>query len=186
MFHISVERYHEMIRTGVLTDDDRVELLENLLVFKMSKNPPHASSATRCRDAVADRTGHRFAYRVQDRITLDDGEPEPDVVAAKGPRSSYDQRHPIASDIILIIEVADTSLDRDRGVKFRSYSRAGIKQYWIVNLIDKVVEAYTDPTGPCPEPTYRQGSTIPIGASAAFTLDDGESVSVPVAELFGA
>ncbi len=186
MFHISVERYHEMIEAGVLTTDDRVELLENLLVFKMPKYPPHVSSTKRCFNSILRRLGTRHTYRSQDPITLPDGEPEPDGLVASGTDADYERRHPSATDAVLVIEVADSTLDRDRGVKFRSYARAGIKQYWIVNLIDRVVEAYTDPSGPCAEPTYRQGSTIPIGQSATFSLDDGQLVSVPVAELFGA
>ncbi|WP_228061655.1 Uma2 family endonuclease [[Phormidium] sp. LEGE 05292] len=83
----------------------------------------------------------------QEAIALFDSEPEPDVVVVRGDTRQYLDRHPGAEDIALVVEVSDTTLQRDRSLKKRIYARAGIPIYWIVNLLDRQIEEYTQPFG---------------------------------------
>src|SRR5262245_51036438 len=132
----SVPRYQRMIDSGILTPEDRVELLENYVVLKMPANPPHDGTI----QMVAKRLGRRvptgWDMRVQLSITLPDSQPEPDVAICRGDETAYLLRHPCPADIGLIVEVADSSLLRDQRDKTRIYARADIPIYWIINLVD--------------------------------------------------
>ncbi|MEP0792285.1 MULTISPECIES: Uma2 family endonuclease [Cyanophyceae] len=145
VWRLSVEQYHQMIRLGILSDDDPVELLDGWLVYKMPKNPPHRATTKLTRNALEAVIPEGWYVDTQEPITLADSEPEPDVVVVRGNTRDYLDRHPGASDIALIIEVADSTLERDRTSKQRLYARAGIPIYWIINLPEKQVEVYTEP-----------------------------------------
>ncbi len=145
VYRLTVEQYHAMIRAGVLTENDPVELLEGVLVFKMPKNPPHSYSTGVARKTIEAILPNGWTYRVQEPITLADGEPEPDGAVVQGSLGDYLRRHPSPAEIALVIEVADSTLSQDRGIKSRSYARAGIPVYWIVNLAERCVEVYTRP-----------------------------------------
>ena len=92
----------------------------------------------------------------QEPVTTTDSEPEPDVAVVRGDLDDYLDRHPGPHEVALVVEVADSTLRRDRGTKKRLYARAGIPVYWIANLIESRFEVYTDPTGPAEQPDYRQ------------------------------
>src|SRR5438132_6163993 len=130
VFRLSVEQYHAMIEAGVLTDDDPVELLEGVLVFRMPKNPPHRISIAKLERAIRPLLPSNASIQWQDPITLSDGEPEPDIAVIRGQAEDYPDCHPGPDDVYLVVEVADTTLARDRGIKLRSYARAGIAIYW--------------------------------------------------------
>ena len=142
-----------MIRLGILSDDDPVELLDGWLVYKMPKNPPHRATTKLTRNALEAVIPEGWYVDTQEPITLADSEPEPDVVVVRGNTRDYLDRHPGASDIALIIEVADSTLEREcpgdtlreRTSKQRLYARAGIPIYWIINLPEKQIEVYTEP-----------------------------------------
>jgi Uma2 family endonuclease len=168
VFRLTVDQYHTMINTGVLTDDDPVELLEGVLVFTMPKNPPHSFVVDAAADLIRRLIPRDWSYRQQEPITLDDGEPEPDGAVVRGSRHDYRTRHPGPRDIAMVIEVADTSISTDRSIKLRSYARASIPEYWIINLVDRCVEVYTKPDPGAPEPTYH-GKQI-RGANEAVLL----------------
>jgi Uma2 family endonuclease len=156
IWRLSVDQYHAMIHAGILTDDDPVELLEGWLVAKMPKNPPHRAVTRLIRQVLERLVPAEWYVDSQEPITTDDSEPEPDVVVVRGETRHYLDRHPGPHDVGLVIEVADTTLQRDRGFKKRLYARAGIPVYWIVNLSDNQCEVYTEPSGPEPQPDYRQ------------------------------
>ncbi|MEP0800089.1 Uma2 family endonuclease [Funiculus sociatus] len=152
VWRLSVEQYHQMIRLGILSDDDPVELLDGWLVYKMPKNPPHRATTKLTRNALEAVIPEGWYVDTQEPITLADSEPEPDVVVVRGNTRDYLDRHPGASDIALIIEVADSTLEREcpgdtlreRTSKQRLYARAGIPIYWIINLPEKQIEVYTE------------------------------------------
>jgi len=156
IWRLSVDQYHAMIHTGILTDDDPVELLEGWLVAKMPKNPPHRAVTRLLRQVLERLVPAEWYVDSQEPITTDDSEPEPDVVVVRGETRHYLDRHPGPNDVGLVIEVADTTLQRDRGFKKRLYARVGIPVYWIVNLSDNQCEVYTEPSGSGPQPDYRQ------------------------------
>jgi Uma2 family endonuclease len=163
----SVEQYERMTELGLLTSSDRVELLEGIIVDKMTQNPPHNAAIDYVRDQLAPLLPPEYRTREQKAVRLGSSEPEPDVVVVRGPAKRYARRHPGAADLFLVIEVADTSLADDRERKGRIYARARLPVYWIVNLRDAVVEVYTSPrAGKAPGYTTRQ--------------DYGRDESVPV------
>lgn len=141
----SVDRYEEMVRLGVLTENDRVELIRGEILEKMTIGPEHSACVKRLNRLLNTLFGSRVCLGVQDPIRLFDSEPEPDVSVARLSPDDYASGHPTAADLLLIIEVADSTLDFDRSQKLPIYAEAGIPEYWIVNLIDRQIEIYRGP-----------------------------------------
>jgi Uma2 family endonuclease len=156
IWRLSVDRYHEMIQVGILTEDDSVELLEGWLVSKMPKNPPHRVATRLTRNAMERIVPVGWYVDTQEPITTLDSEPEPDVMVVRGDTRQYIDHHPGPQDLALVVEIAETTLQRDRTLKKRVYAFAGISVYWIVNLIERQVEVYTIPSGVTEQPDYRQ------------------------------
>lgn len=168
LWQISVERYHEMLEAGLLTEDDRLELLEGYLVEKMTVNPPHAFVTETIREAITAIIPALFFASSQQPVTMSDSEPEPDVLVVKGKRRDFTQRHPMPEEVALLVEVADSTINQDKNWKKRIYGRAGIAVYWIVNLTERQIEVYTQPSGLTAQPTYhhmvtyRETDEIPV------------------------
>jgi Uma2 family endonuclease len=179
----SVSRYQRMIESGVLTPDDRVELLENYVVLKMPANPPHDGTIQVISKRVGRRLPAGWDYRVQSSIVLSDSQPEPDIAIVRGDETAYLSHHPTAADSGLIIEVADSSLLRDQRDKTRIYARAGIPVYWIVNLVDRRVEVYTQPSGPTAVPAYGAFQTFQPSDTVPLVLDGTTVGNVPATDL---
>src|SRR5215207_6369505 len=114
MAKFSVDDYHRMIETGILTPEDKVELLENYVVLKMPRNPPHDSTIQRLVRSLLPLLPPDWDCRIQSAVTLLDSEPEPDFVVARGSADTFDARHPGPVDLGLVVEVADSSLLRDQ------------------------------------------------------------------------
>src|SRR5207244_3112541 len=144
---LSVAQYHQMLAAGILNDGDPIELLEGWLVSQMTENPPHRLAAELVRVQLEGVVPSDWHVQSPHPVTTEDSEPEPDASVVRGKRRDYKSRHPAASDLGLMVEVADSSLELDRTTKQRIYARAKIPVYWIVNLIDRQVEVYTHPTG---------------------------------------
>jgi Uma2 family endonuclease len=143
----TVKQYERMTELGVLTSSDRVELLEGIIVDKMTQYPPHSVTVDLVREHLEPLLPPDYRIRDQKPARLVGSEPEPDLAIVRGPTRRYARRHPGAQDIFLVVEVADTSLADDRGRKGRIYARARLAAYWIVNLRDGIVEVYTNPRG---------------------------------------
>jgi Uma2 family endonuclease len=141
----TVDEYHAMIQAGILTQDDPYELIEGWLVPKMTRNAPHDLCVQRLQRLLMKLLPDEWLCFVQSAVTLTDGEPEPDIAVVRGPDEQYTARHPHGPDIELVVEVADSSLVRDRGAKLRSYARAHIPVYWIANLLADQIEVYSEP-----------------------------------------
>src|SRR5262249_14650847 len=152
----TVDEYHKMIETGILNDEDRVELLEGYVVEKMPRNPPHDVAIQRLNKRLTRLGLIGWEVRVQSAITLPDSEPEPDVTLARGDDHTFANRHPQPSELGALIEVADSTLARDRQDKSRIYARVKVPVYWIVNLVDSQIEVYTNPTGNDASAAYAQ------------------------------
>jgi Uma2 family endonuclease len=183
LWRLSVEKYHEMIEAGILVDDDPVELLEGLLMEKMSKNPAHVFAAQSTRLALERLTPAGWFINTQDPITTLESEPEPDVSVVRGGRREYLARHPFPQDLALVVEVSDSSLRRDHTMKQRVYARASVPAYWIVNLIDGRIEVYTDPTGPEEKPSYRQRNDYSPADEVPFLIEGREIGRIAVRDL---
>lgn len=182
IWRLSVAQYHEMIRTGILTADDPVELLAGWLVYKMPKNPPHRIATRLAQQALEAVVPAGWYVDAQEPITLIDSEPEPDVMIVRGDTRDYRDRHPGPEDVALIVE-ADSTLERDRGVKRMVYARAGIPVYWIINVLERVLEVYYDPSGPGEDADYRQRRVYELSDSVPLMIDALEVGSVAVRDL---
>lgn len=183
LFPLSVDQYHALIRSGKLTEADPVELLEGILVFKTPKNAPHATANGLVRRQIETWLPPGWHYRSQEPITLSDGEPEPDGAVVRGRIEDYAQRHPGPRDVALVIEIADTSLDRDRGIKLRSYARAGIPKYWIVNLLERQIEMNADPEPYSAEPAYRRVDIVTPGSMLTLVINGTACGDFPATSL---
>lgn len=185
LHRLSVADYHGMIDAGLLRSDSRVELIEGVLVEKpVTRNPPHSTALGKVQDALTSIAAARaLIVRVQDAITLDDSEPEPDVVLARGTRADYTSRHARPADVVLVVEVSDTTLRLDRGPRSRVYARARLPLYWIVNLPDDCVEVYGDPVGEADEATYQRQERYERGAEIVLHVDGDAIATVRVDDL---
>jgi Uma2 family endonuclease len=179
----SVARYQRMIETGVLTPDDKVELLENYVVLKMPRNPLHDSTIQRMLRPLMRSLPAAWDTRIRSAVALSDSQPEPDFALVRGSAADYENRHPGAADLGLIVEVADSSLLRDQRDKTRIYARAGIPCYWIVNLVDQRIEVYSQPSGPVAVPAYQSFQTYQPVDALPLVLDGVTIGTVPAADL---
>ncbi len=147
----TVDEYHRMIQVGLLTEDDRVELLEGWIVPKMPRNPPHDATVEIADETLRPHLPPGWSLRVQSAITLPDSEPEPDVAVVRGGARDYLSRHPGPADVGLLIEVSESSLNRDRDEKGRLFAQAGIPHYWIINWL--ISGSRSTPIRPAPPST---------------------------------
>ena len=141
----NVTEYYQMAKAGVLKPDDRVELLEGEIIKMSPIGSPHAACVARSSDALRRITKRATIIWVQNPVRLNDfSEPVPDIALLKPRKDFYAARHPTPADVLLIIEVADTTLLKDRNVKVPLYARAGIPETWLVNLPKQLIEVYSE------------------------------------------
>ena len=162
LYRMTVEEYE---RIGGLLDDHRVELIDGYLVRKMSKKPPHIWTVKSILKTLGGLLTSGWSWRKEDPIRIPDfDEPEPDVAIVRGSDDDYKDRIPEPSDVALVVEVAETTLDRDQGMKLLTYARGGIPTYWIVNIVERQVEVYSDPNraGYQSREDFKPGQEIPV------------------------
>ncbi len=143
IWRFSVADYHRLIDIGVLDENDRVELLEGWLVPKTSHGPLHDYTVELANERIRQALPSGWRLRVQSAITTGDSEPEPDLAIVRGDIRTAPRRHPLPTEIGLLMEVADTTLQNDRLRKAEIYGRAGILNYWIINLQDRQIECFS-------------------------------------------
>jgi Uma2 family endonuclease len=142
----TIEEYERMGQTGILGEDDRVELLGGEIVQMTPIGPVHAAVVDRLNRVLVQRLGDRAIVRVQNPVRVDShSEPQPDLVVARDRSDFYQLGHPTPDDILLAIEVADSSLAVDRAVKVPLYARAGIAEMWLVDLVARTVLVHRGP-----------------------------------------
>jgi Uma2 family endonuclease len=180
---LSVDEYHRTIGAGVFDEDERFELLEGRIVAKRTCNPPHAATIGMTSEALRSRLPAGWHVRVQCAMTTGDSEPEPDVALVRGIFRDYVGRHPGPADTALVVEVAASSLPEDCELKGRVYARAAIPVYWLVNLADRRIEVFTEPTGPDPSPAYRHRQDYSEGASVPLIVAGLDLGPIAVADL---
>lgn len=146
---VTVAEYRRMAEAGVLGPEPRVELLEGVLVEKMTKNPPHVIATDLIEDLLHRVVPAGFHVTMGNPLTIEesDSEPEPDAMVVRGQIRDYIGRRRTPADAALVIEVADTSYGLDRGQKWLTYAAAGVPVYWIVDLNRNRVEVHTEPAG---------------------------------------
>lgn len=138
---ISSAEYNRMVKLGFF-EDEQVELLDGILITVSPQGPAHNEAVDRLNERLLPALLGRARVRIQGAfVASENSQPEPDV--AIFPAGNYSDAHPTRA--LLVIEVSDPSLGKDRGIKKALYAAAGIPEYWIVNLEDRVVEVYTEP-----------------------------------------
>ena len=142
----TIEEYYAMADIGILRENDRTELLDGDLIVMPPIGDWHAASVDRFTNTLPPRLQGRAIVRVQNPTRLNDNsEPQPDVMLLRWRDDFYGGGHPGPADVLLLIEVADTSVDYDRSDKLSAYARAGIPEVWIATRQDRRIEAYTEP-----------------------------------------
>jgi Uma2 family endonuclease len=176
LFRMTVDQYERLVQTGLL-DGQQIELIDGLLVQKMGKNPPHSWTVEALREELAVKLPPGWSSRQEQPAVIPDlNEPEPDVSVVRGTKDDYAKRHPRPRDLALVIEVADSTLEKDRGPKLVAYGRGEIPIYWIVNLIDRQLEIHT---GPC-STGYRDRRVLAAGEEAPLIIEGNEVGRIPV------
>jgi len=173
---ITVADYYKMADAGILSEQDRVELIEGQLIEMVPIGSEHASKVNNLAYLLITTLGNRAVVSVHNPVRLSNIlEPEPDVAVLKPRPDRYASGHPTAADVLLLIEVADSSLDYDRLVKARLYARHGVPEFWVVNVRARIItvhrnpagDAYTDVTDRSPldmlDIATLPGSTMPAG-----------------------
>lgn len=170
--------YYRLGEVGFF-EDERVELLDGEIWTLPPQKTPHFSAVEATAEILGNSFGVGYTVRRQGPMTLDDGtEPEPDVLIVPGSRLDYEDHHPAPSEVRLLVEVSDSTLTKDRGRKAGDYARAGIADYWIVNLANRHLEVHRDP-GPLPGGYgYKFRRVFLEGESVAPLLAPGGLVSV--------
>jgi len=176
----TVDEYYRMAEAGILRPEERVELL-NGEIFRMSPiGSRHAATVDIFTEWLVAGVGKRAVVRVQNPVRLDSGaEPEPDLALLRLPRSRYRTAHPGPQDVLLLIEVSDTTLAFDRDVKLPLYAVAGIPEVWITDLGGERMLVHRDPRGS----RYREVSVV--GRDGAVSPQAFPNLSLALAELFG-
>lgn len=139
----TIEQYYGLVEQGLLGPDDRVELLEGVVVGMSPRNPPHAAATQRTARTLQAAVGTAGIVRVQHPLHLGQSVPEPDVAVVPPRADDYATAHPTTA--LLVVEAALSSVPQDRITKARIYAAASIVEYWILNLRDDVVEVLRDP-----------------------------------------
>ncbi|MGB3849065.1 MAG: Uma2 family endonuclease [Tunicatimonas sp.] len=143
----TVDEYHRMAEIGILTEDDRVELINGEIITMSPINSPHAAIVDRINTLFDSKLSGQTIVRIQSPLLLSDlSEPEPDVMLLVPRDDFYASDHPQPEDVYLLIEVADSSVRIDREVKLPVYAAAEVSEVWIVNLNEKLIEVFHSPS----------------------------------------
>lgn len=176
----TVDEYHRMAEVGVLTEDDRVELINGEIVEMPPIGDRHAGTLDHLATLLFSHLRHAVQVRVQGPIHLDErSEPQPDLTLLRQRADFYRGAHPRPEDVLLVVEIADTTPAFDRAVKLPLYARSGIAEAWLVDLRGGRLEVHRRPTGEGygEVRTMRRGETV---SPLAFP-----DVALPVAEILG-
>jgi Uma2 family endonuclease len=179
VYRMTVDEYERLASANIL-NDPRVELIDGYLVRKMTQKPPHAwvvETTRACLDRILP-PGWFIREEKPVRIPQFD-EPEPDLSVVRGQRDDFRVRHPEPADLGLLVEVSESSLDRDKAEKKLAYARGRVPHYWIVNLIDRRVEVFSDPTAT----GYRSSEVFAPGQLIPLILDGNTIGQIAVDDL---
>jgi Uma2 family endonuclease len=167
----TVDEYHHMAEAGILKEDERVELIDGEVVYMSPIGVRHAACVKRLIALLTEHAGRSAIVGAQDPVQLSEyAEPQPDISLLKFCADYYAKQTPTPVDILLLIEVSDTTLAFDRDLKVPLYAGSGVPEVWLVNLSENVVHVYRGPKGGAytEARTLKRGDTLALpGASAA-------------------
>lgn len=177
----TVDEYYRMGETGILADDERLELIAGHIIVREPIGARHAGTVDRLTRLWTSRLGERAIVRIQNpvRFAKQGSELQPDVMLLRPRNDFYTASHPVAADVLLLIEVADTSVRLERRVRIPLYARARVREIWLCDLVSQRVEVHREPAGR----RYRAVRTLARGESLAnLAFPD---VAVMVEDLLG-
>lgn len=177
---LSVNEYRLMGQVGILHEDDRVELIEGEIITMSPIGPLHSGIANLLIELLGYPTQGRAIATVQNPVYLGPrSEPQPDFALLRFRSDRYKTRLPEAADVLLLVEIADSSAQYDREVKLPLYARHGIPEYWIINVPERRIEMYAEPdaAGAC----YRQSRLVSEGGLAPLCFPD---IKLEIGEVF--
>ena len=182
-----MDEYYAMADAGILTENDRVELLDGDIIRMPPIGNWHQASVNRLIDLLHMPLHGQIVFCAQGPRLNDESEPQPDVMLLKWRDDYYEGGHPKPSDVLLLIEVSDTTIDYDRGQKLSAYARAGITEVWIVSRQDRRIEAYTSPSEGVYSNVRHAGPTDTIAPQSFpdITLDIGQFFPEPKPQKSG-
>jgi len=144
----TVEQYHQMVTNGILSPSDRLELINGEIIEMSPIGIRHASCVRRAINLLARKLGDSAIIDAQDPVKLNDSsEPQPDIAVLRPRADFYADAHPQPQDILLLIEVADTTIATDRAVKVPLYASNSIPELWLIDLNNQIIEVYYEPIG---------------------------------------
>ena len=142
----TVAEYYRMAEAGILKPDERVELIDGEILVMPPIGPEHADNVDEFNEVLARYAPDRYRVRIQNPVRLsDESEPEPDVALLRRRPEGYGAAHPTPADVLLVIEVAHSSLEYDRNIKAHIYGRSGVPETWVRNLPEDCIERFTEP-----------------------------------------
>lgn len=166
-YRFSVEEFNKLGEAGIFDEDDRVELLDGEIIVMSPIGSQHAGAVMRLVSVFTERLGKRIVLNPQNPAVVDEfSEPQPDVMLLKPKPDFYQSGHPRPQDILLLVEVSDTTLSYDRGRKLRKYAECQVSEFWIVNLKNNSIEQYRAPavTTYSHSRIHQRGETVGIEA----------------------
>jgi len=171
----TVDEFHQMAEGGVFGEDDRLELLDGEIVQMTPIGSQHAACVKQLNEWFVRHVGVDVIVGVQDPVVLDEGnELYPDIALLRRQPDFYNRSHPRPSDVLLVVEVADTTGDYDRRVKVPRYARAGIPEVWVVDLRARVIDVHAGPVAG----EYRDPRRVGPGESLAVPGVSGQQLAV--------
>jgi Uma2 family endonuclease len=182
---VTVDEYRRMAEAGVFGAQAKVELLEGVIVEKMTKNPPHVLATDLVQSLLTRTVPVGFFPSMGNPIAIDarDSEPEPDAAIVRGQPRDYEDRRRTAADVALVVEVSDTSYPLDRQQKWITYAAARIPVFWIVDLARRRLEIHSEPEGGGDSAYYAKAEILGPEDSARIVLDGVEVGIFQVAEI---
>lgn len=143
---ITTAEYHKMIEVGVLGEDERLELIDGEIIEMSPIGPRHAAAVNRLNRLLTLRLANVAIVSVQNPVVLSEhSEPQPDLTLLKWRDDFYAQALPLPEDVLVAIEVSDTTVEKDRGLKLPSYARAGLAEAWLIDLYNDRIEIHSQP-----------------------------------------
>lgn len=164
---VTLEMYYKMAETGILEPNKRYELLEGVIFELMPIGPQHATKVKKLETQLEKCLGDKAVVFTQHPFQMpDSSEPQPDILVVKPPLERYEERHPLPEDVLLIIEISDSTLRKDKTDKLALYASVGIPEYWILNLKKMQLEVNRVPD--TTEARYREVKLLTVNEAAYF------------------
>ncbi len=146
-YHFSLDEYHDLVETGFFKREDRIQLIEGELIMMPPHSPEHSANSTSLRRRIERVLPDHLLLREAQPVSIPpNSEPEPDLSVVKMRPDFYKSAHPVAKDVLLLVEVAKTSAPFDKGIKAQMYAKAGIAEYWVIEIMARVVTVFTEPS----------------------------------------